>query len=55
MAKCAICKADDCPCPLCHGNPKQYLGGVHAGIPDHRTGAVNCVTCWKKTDRAEGK
>ena len=49
---CSICKASACPCPVCHGNPKKYLGGIHSGIPDHKTGAVKCKNCGKSSSRA---
>ncbi len=47
---CSICGSDDCPCPLCHGDPKHYLGGTHSGIPlmddeGFPTGEIQCTEC----------
>lgn len=43
--RCSVCGKKDCPCPVCHGDPKRYLGGIHAGKADHRTGYVRCTNC----------
>jgi hypothetical protein len=43
------CKSKDCPCPLCHGDPKKWLGGIHGGVPDHKTGKVKCKECGRVT------
>lgn len=43
--KCDVCGSTSCPCPLCHGNPKKWLGGVHGGRQDPETGAVSCPEC----------
>lgn len=47
---CGICGQDDCPCPVCHGDPKQYLGGSHGGIDledsdGFPTGEIQCREC----------
>lgn len=51
--KCNICKSGNCPCPVCHGDPKKNLGGLHGGIPNHRTGEVKCRNCGIKSGRHE--
>lgn len=50
--KCDICGSTSCPCPVCHGNPKRYVGGSHGGKQDPNTGAVTCNNCGRKSDRA---
>jgi hypothetical protein len=47
---CDICGSKDCPCPLCHGDPKRYLGGSHGGKPLYDsdgfpTGEIECPEC----------
>ena len=51
-SECDVCGSDNCPCPLCHGNPKKYLGGQHGGIQDPETGEVTCTECGRTTDRS---
>ena len=48
--ECGICGQDDCPCPLCHGDPKYHLGGSHGGIDLYDddgfpTGEIECPEC----------
>jgi hypothetical protein len=50
--KCATCGSANCPCPVCHGNPKRYLGGIHAGKGDPNTGSVKCNACGRLSSRA---
>jgi len=47
---CDICGEEDCPCPLCHGDPKRYLGGTHSGTDLYDsdgfpTGEKECDEC----------
>jgi hypothetical protein len=47
---CDICGESDCPCPLCHGDPKRYMGASHGGIPQRGsdgfpTGEIECDEC----------
>ena len=46
----STCGNEDCPCALCHGDPKQWLGGTHSGIDleddtGFPTGEVECPEC----------
>ena len=47
---CSVCGEQNCPCPLCHGDPKRYLGGIHGGHADPDTGAVECPNCGAVSD-----
>lgn len=47
---CEGCGKKDCPCPVCHGNPKKHLGGSHSGLPlkdegGQPTGKIKCYNC----------
>lgn len=42
--KCDVCDQEDCPCPVCHGDPKRYIGGQHSS-EEHEDGTVTCPEC----------
>jgi hypothetical protein len=50
--KCDVCSSASCPCRMCHGNPRRYLGGVYAGIQGYRIGAVRCSDCGRTRTKA---
>lgn len=47
---CKKCKSYNCLCPLCHGNPKRYLGPIHAGI-HNSDGSVTCRNCGRTNNK----
>ena len=47
-----VCGNEDCPCAMCHGDPKLHLGGISSGIivkdeDGNATGEIQCPYCFE--------
>ncbi len=41
---CDVCGEADCPCNVCHGDPKHYIGAFHTS-GENDDGTVECFVC----------